>query len=92
MNSRVVPFRVKGDTVDIYLAYADHAYRISFWGDEIESIEYLDPWNNRTSDRFEKIKIYPANIFVTTKDTLNRSIKEIQDDLVKQVDYFEDLG
>ncbi|MDA9820301.1 excinuclease ABC subunit UvrB [Salibacteraceae bacterium] len=85
-------FRVKGDTVDIYLAYADHAYRISFWGDEIESIEYLDPWNNRTSDRFEKIKIYPANIFVTTKDTLNRSIKEIQDDLIKQVDYFEDLG
>ena len=85
-------FRVKGDTVDLYLAYADHAYRISFWGDEIESIEYLDPWNNRTSDRFEKIKIYPANIFVTTKDTLNRSIKEIQDDLVKQVDYFEDLG
>ncbi len=85
-------FRVKGDTVDIYLAYADHAYRISFWGDEIETIEYLDPWNNRTSERFEKIKIYPANIFVTTKDTLNRSIKEIQDDLVKQVDYFEDIG
>jgi excinuclease ABC subunit B len=85
-------FRVRGDTVDIYLAYADHAYRISFWGDEIESIEYLDPWNNRTSDKFEHIKIYPANIFVTTKDTLNRSIKEIQDDLMKQVEYFEDIG
>lgn len=85
-------FRVRGDTVDIYLAYADYAYRISFWGDEIESIEYLDPWNNRTSDKFEHIKIYPANIFVTTKDTLNRSIKEIQDDLMKQVEYFEDIG
>ncbi len=85
-------FRVKGDTVDLYLAYADHAYRISFWGDEIESIEYLDPWNNRTSDRFEKIKIYPANIFVTTKDTLNRSIKEIQDDLVNKSTTLKILG
>ncbi len=85
-------FRVRGDTVDIFLAYADHAFRITFWGDEIESIEYLDPWNNRTSEKFDKINVYPANIFVTSKETMQMAMKEIQDDLVHQVDYFENLG
>ena len=85
-------FRVSGDTVDIYLAYGDMGFRISIWGDEIESIESLDPHNNRVIESFEKATIYPANIFVTTKDAMQRSIKEIQYDLVEQVEYFEDIG
>lgn len=85
-------FRVSGDTVDIFLAYGDLAFRISFWGDEIESIESFDPYNNLVLEFFEKVSIYPANIFVTGKDVLQASIKEIQKDLVEQVEYFEDIG
>lgn len=85
-------FRVQGDTVDIYLAYADHAYRVIFWGDEIESIEKIDPVSSAVQDEFQSIKIYPANIFVTTKDTMFNAQKEIALDLTDQVQYFTDIG
>ncbi len=85
-------FRVKGDTVDIYLAYADHAVRVYFWGDEIESIESIHPVSGQTLDTYENINLYPANLFVTGKDTLQQCIREIQDDMVKQVDYFQEMG
>ncbi len=85
-------FRVKGDTVDIYLAYADYAVRVVFWGDEIESIETFDPRTNKTMEDFDNIHIFPANIFVTSPETIKTAIREIQDDLVKQVEYFEELG
>lgn len=84
-------FRVKGDTVDIYLAYADHAFRVIFWGDEIESIESIDPISGGVLDRFEAVRIYPANIFVTSKESTKRAIYEIGEDLVKQVDYFREV-
>jgi excinuclease ABC subunit B len=83
-------FRVKGDTVEIFLAYADHACRVIFWGDEIESIETFDPVNNVTITSVEQILIYPANIFVTTKERINQAIRAIQDDLVKQVAFFKE--
>ena len=85
-------FRVQGDTVDVYLAYADHAYRIIFWGDEIESIEWLDPVNGQVRDQFQEVKIYPATIFVTTKDTMLNAQKEIGNDLVEQVEFFNNQG
>ena len=85
-------FRVKGDTVDIYLAYADHAFRIFFFGDEIEEIESFDPVSNSPIESFENVNIYPANIFVTSKDTLQNSMLQIQDDLVKQIDYYKEIG
>ncbi|WP_291862586.1 excinuclease ABC subunit UvrB [Marinilabilia sp.] len=85
-------FRVKGDTVEIFLAYADHACRVIFWGDEIESIETFDPVNNITLSSIDQILIYPANIFVTTKERINQAIRMIQDDLVKQVEYFREIG
>lgn len=85
-------FRVNGDTVDIYLAYADHAIRVGFWGDEIESIESIDPESAQRIHEFKDIQIYPANLFVTGKDTLNDSIWQIQQDMVKQVDYFNEQG
>jgi excinuclease ABC subunit B len=85
-------FRVKGDTVEIFLAYADHACRIIFWGDEIETIETFDPVNNITLSSVDQILIYPANIFVTTKERINQAIRNIQDDLVKQVGYFKEIG
>lgn len=85
-------FRVKGDTIEIFLAYADHACRVIFWGDEIESIETFDPVNNITLSSIEQILIYPANIFVTTKERINQAIRMIQDDLVKQVEYFREIG
>jgi excinuclease ABC subunit B len=82
-------FRVKGDTVDIFPAYADFAYRIFFWGDEIENIQRIDPESgSKISDEF-KITIFPANLFVTGKDLLQTAIKEIQDDLVAQIKFFE---
>jgi excinuclease ABC subunit B len=80
-------FRVKGDTVDVYLAYSDYAYRIIFWGDEIEKIETFEPVGGRTVDEPEAIIIYPANLFVTTKERLFQAIRNIQDDLVKQYDF-----
>jgi excinuclease ABC subunit B len=83
-------FRVKGDTLDVYPAYADTAFRIGFWGNEIESLEQIDPENGKTIISLEQITIYPANIFVTTKDKMKSAIVEIQNDLFKQVDYFKD--
>jgi excinuclease ABC subunit B len=85
-------FRVKGDTVDVFLAYSDYAYRIMFWGDEIESIESFEPATGRTLHVFDNINIYPANIFVTSKEKMKDAIYEIQDDMVKQTEYFKEIG
>ncbi|WP_346861252.1 excinuclease ABC subunit UvrB [uncultured Draconibacterium sp.] len=85
-------FRVKGDTVDIYPAYADEGVRITLWGDEIEEIASFDPETGHTIQSLDEIIIYPANIFVTTKDRMQSSIRQIQDDLVKQVDFFKEIG
>ena len=85
-------FRVKGDTVDIYLAYTEVALRVVFWGDEIESIETFDPINNKTVEQFQAYQIFPANIFITSKDTINNAINEIQDDMIAQTEYFQETG
>ncbi|MBL4715421.1 MAG: excinuclease ABC subunit UvrB [Bacteroidia bacterium] len=85
-------FRVKGDTVDIYLAYADYAYRITFWGDDIETIESFDPETGKTINQWDEANIYPANIFVTSKDKMKDTIRQVQDDMVKQVEYFNSIG
>lgn len=85
-------FRVNGDTVSIYLAYTDVALRVIFWGDEIESIETFDPNDNQVIETFENYQIFPANIFVTSNDTIKTAIEEIQDDLVKQYEYFKEIG
>ncbi len=85
-------FRVKGDVVDVFPGYADHAYRIHFFGDEIEEIEALDPFNNIVIEVYENLNIYPANMFVTSPDILQNAIIQIQDDLVKQIDYFKSIG
>lgn len=82
-------FRVKGDTVDIFPAYADTAFRIHFWGDEIEEIERFDPASRDVIERFDSVRIFPANIFVTSKSTLQSAIHHIQDDLMGQVDFFK---
>ena len=81
-------FRVKGDVIDVFPAYADNAVRIQFFGDEIEKIQSFDPVSGNVTSNFEQIQIYPANLFVTSKETLNGAIRNIQDDLVKQVDFF----
>lgn len=85
-------FRIKGDTVDVYPSYADDAYRIHFFGDEIEEIESFEIKNSKVIERFEKLTIYPANMFVTSPDVLQNAIWEIQQDLVKQVTYFNEIG
>jgi excinuclease ABC subunit B len=85
-------FRVKGDTVDIFIAYTDYALRIYFWGDEIERIESFDPYNGNSIESFESINIYPANIFVTSKEKTKEAIWQIQQDLEKQVAYFKENG
>lgn len=85
-------FRVRGDSVDIYLAYNDLGYRIIFWGDEIEGIDTFDPVNGNTIDKLDAAVIYPANIFVTTKYRLKSAIEQIEQDLIKQVDFFRDQG
>jgi excinuclease ABC subunit B len=85
-------FRVTGDTVDVFPAYADIAYRIYFWGDEIEAIESFDPFNGKKIEDFESVNIYPANIFVTSQEKTKGAIFEIQDDLVKQVEFFKETG
>lgn len=85
-------FRVKGDTVDIYLAYSDHILRVVFWGDEIDSIEEVDPMTGVRITSFDEYKIYPANLFMTTKEATIRAIHEIEDDLTKQVEYFQSIG
>jgi len=85
-------FRVKGDTVDIFPAYLDFAFRIIFFGDEIESIESIDPVNGTRIASVENLSIYPANIFVTSQDKMKEAIYEIQDDMMKQVTYFREIG
>ncbi|WP_317208044.1 excinuclease ABC subunit UvrB [Mongoliitalea daihaiensis] len=82
-------FRVKGDTVDIFVAYADFAYRIFFWGDEIEAIQRIEPSTGKKISDEKIISIFPANLFVTGRDTIDQAIKEIQDDLVAQIAFFE---
>lgn len=85
-------FRVKGDTVDVYVAYADFAFRIIFWGDEIESIQRIEPDTGKKFSDEKIISIFPANLFVTGKDTIDTAIHEIQDDLVAQLAFFEREG
>lgn len=85
-------FRVKGDTVDIYLAYADELLRVSFWGDEIDGIEEIDALNGYKLAEFEEYKVYPANLFLTFKETQEMAIRKIQDDLREQVALFEEEG
>ena len=86
-------FRVKGDTVDIAVAYGDYAYRVVFWGNEIEQLSSFDPLTGHIiDDRLDEIVIFPASIFVTTKERLKRAVREIQDDLVKQIEYFNRVG
>ncbi len=82
-------FRVKGDTVDIFIAYGDFAYRIMFWGDEIEGIQQIDPQSGKKLSTEQAITIFPANLFVTGKDLLQTAIHDIQDDLVTQLNFFE---
>ena len=85
-------FRVKGDTVDIFLAYADFVLRVVFWGDEIEDIQTVDPLTFNVQESFDSYKIYPASIFVTTKERLAAAIQLIEIDMAKQVDYFRSIG
>ena len=85
-------FRIKGDTLEVYPSYADDAYRIHFFGDEIEEIESFDIKTSQVIERFEQLTIYPANMFVTSPDVLQDAIWQIQQDLVKQVDYFKEMG
>ena len=85
-------FRIKGDTIDVFPGYADHAFRIHFFGDEIEEIEAFDPESLRVIESYDRLNIYPANMFVTSQDVLQNAIKSIQDDLVKQLEYFREIG
>ena len=85
-------FRVKGDTADVFMAYSDNILRITWWDDEIESIEELDNVTFHRLQSFEDYQIYPANLFVTTKEQTTQAIRLIQDDLTQQIDYFNDLG
>ncbi|TDS64999.1 excinuclease ABC subunit UvrB [Myroides indicus] len=85
-------FRIKGDTIEVFPSYADNPFRIHFFGDEIEDIEVFDPVNAQVIERFDALTIYPANMFVTSPDVLQKAIWEIQQDLVKQIDYFKEQG
>ena len=85
-------FRIKGDTLEIYPSYADDAFRVHFFGDEIEEIEAFDVKTSKIIEKYEQLTIYPANMFVTSPDVLQNAIWEIQQDLVKQVDYFKEIG
>lgn len=85
-------FRIKGDVVDVFPGYADYAFRIHFFGDEIEEIEAFDPNSNTILEDYDQLHIYPANMFVTSPDVLQNAIVQIQDDLVKQVNYFKDIA
>ena len=85
-------FRVKGDTIDIYLAYSDNLLRVMFWDDEIDAIEEIDPISGHKMADFDEYKIYPANLFMTTKESTLRAIHQIEDDLTKQVAFFEESG
>ena len=83
-------FRVKGDTVDIFLAYSDDVLRVNFWGDEIDSIEEIDSLSGQRIGAFDEYKVYPANLFLTSKETQELAIRQIQDDLVEQVQWFKE--
>ena len=85
-------FRIKGDIVDVFPGYSDHAFRIHFFGDEIEDIEAFDAHTNEVLEHYDRLNIYPANMFVTSPDVLQNAIKDVQDDLVKQYDYFKEIG
>jgi excinuclease ABC subunit B len=85
-------FRIKGDTVDIFPSYADDAFRIHFFGDEIEDIEAFNIQTNKVIEKYDRLTIYPANMFVTSPDVLQNAIHSIQEDMVKQVDYFKEIG
>jgi len=85
-------FRVTGDTVDVFLAYSDYAYRVVFWGDEIEEILSFDPETGKTLEKMIKAAIYPANIFVTTRDRMQQALYQIQDDMTRQVEFFRESG
>jgi len=85
-------FRVKGDTIDVFLAYADFALRIIFWGDEIEELYTFDPSSNQKIESFETINIFPANIFVSSQDTINQAIRKIEIDIGNHVEYFKREG
>lgn len=85
-------FRVKGDTVEVHLAYSEYACRIIFWGDEIEELESFNPIDGQVVEKMETTVIYPANIFVTTKSRVQSAIRSIQDDLVLQIDFFKNKG
>jgi excinuclease ABC subunit B len=85
-------FRVKGDTVDVYVAYGDFAYRFTFFGNEVEKIETFDPLYGGIIDSPEEADVYPANIFVTTKEAINEAINNIQDDMMEQCQFFESIG
>ena len=85
-------FRVKGDTIDVFPAYADYAYRISLWGDEIEELNSFDPVTGKVIESYTDIAIYPANIFVTSKEKMKGAVNEIQQDMFRQAEYFRDTG
>ncbi len=85
-------FKVKGDTVTIYPSYGEYGFRVHFFGDEIEEIESFDLVSNQVIDKFESLNIYPANLFVTSPDVLQQAIHQIQDDLMKQIDFFKETG
>jgi len=85
-------FRVHGDTVDIFIAYGDHAIRIVFWGNEIEEIETINPVNGNTIEVLDQAVIYPANIFITTKERIQKAISQIENDMFDHVQYFNDIG
>ena len=85
-------FRIKGDTVEIFPSYGDEPFRIHFFGDEIEEIEAFDARTSQVLEKYDKLSIYPANMFVTSQDVLQKAIWEIQQDMVKQVDYFREIG
>ena len=85
-------FRVKGDTIDIFMAYNQMVLRVTFWDDEIDTIEELDPITFDRIGRYSEYKLYPANLFMTTQEQTNKAIHDIQDDLVKQIDFFNEIG
>jgi excinuclease ABC subunit B len=85
-------FRINGDTLDVFPSYGEMAFRIHFFGDEIEDLEKFDPTTGRVIEKFDQITLYPANMFVTSPDVLQGAIHAIQEDLVKQVDYFKEIG
>jgi excinuclease ABC subunit B len=85
-------FRVKGDTVDIYMAYNDRILRVTFWDDEVDTLEELDPLTLSRLGRYAQYQLYPANLFTTSQEQTTKAIHDIQDDLVKQIEYFHELG